>query len=92
MRVTCPVCETSYTHERLGLVLTERVAQVTVVCTCCGTAFDVQVEPTPPTIERTETPAPWFMRVVMRRGPTVTEVTKAPEQSHMVTVAQPREE
>src|SRR5512146_2996641 len=89
MRIECPECHTSYTHERLGLALQpETAAIVTVGCVLCRCEFDVALQPTKPTIVTTPgAPLGWFQRVVLRRVPVDVQTVVVPEHTHEVLAA-----
>ena len=71
VRIECPTCATSYTHERCGIVLPapDQYVQATVVCVTCKTQFEVAITPA----AQTTTPG-WFARNIMRRTPETTFV------------------
>ena len=78
MRIECPVCNTSYASERLGLPVLkdQQSAVVTVKCLVCGQDFNARVTPNLVTV----VPG-WWKRVVLRRKPTTTQ------DGHAVTTA-----
>lgn len=67
VRIQCPECATSYTGERLGIVLrpTDSMS-VTVACMVCKRSFDTFIEPNFTTSE-----VGWFARTILRRQPVV---------------------
>lgn len=88
IKVECPVCQTGYTPERLGVPLAEEPALLTVACMVCKASFDCVITPNAPVVVEREVPLGWFAKTVLRRVPVVVTEEQAPEKSHTVaTVA-----